>query len=68
MVTSAISFVDLEDYFMKLGQSESDSLNSYSHTPMVKDNNPHNKSTNSYSQIPEESKEDDSLPPAHPDP
>lgn len=51
---------------MKLGQSESDSLNSYSHTPIVKDKM--NKSTNSYSQIPEESKEDDSLLPAHRDP
>lgn len=42
-------------------QEETDSLNSYSNTPNMKERG--GKNDNSYSKIPEESKEDDSLMP-----
>lgn len=40
-------------------QEDTESLNSYTHTPIIKEKA---KNSNSYSRIPEESKEDDSLP------
>ena len=44
---------------MKMSQEQTDSLNSYSNTPNLKEKQP--KCQNSYSKIPEQSKEDDSL-------
>jgi len=58
MLNPSTRFVDLEEYLFKLVQEDTESLNSYSHTPIIKEKAAKN---NSYSRIPEESKEDDSL-------
>ena len=49
MMNTRMKFVELEDYLFKLVQEDTDSLNSYSHTPIVKDKVFKN---NSYSKIP----------------
>ena len=59
MIGQEMKFIELEDYLLRMAQEETDSLNSYSNTPNLKDK--HNRCENSYSKIPEESKEDDSL-------
>ena len=59
MLQPATRFVDLEEYLFKLVQEDTESLNSYSQTPVVREKA---RLPNSYSRIPEESKEDDSLP------
>lgn len=60
MLNRSTRFVDLEEYLFKLVQEDTQSLNSYNHTPIIKEKAV--KNNNSYSRIPEESKEDDSLP------
>jgi hypothetical protein len=59
MLNSNTKFLELEEYLFKLVQEETDSLNSYSNTPLLREKV--TKEANSYSRIPEESKEDDSL-------
>ena len=59
MTNTSTKFVELEEYLFRMVQEETDSLNSYTNTPNLKDN--YAKPDNSYSKIPEESKEEDSL-------
>ena len=59
MTSPATKFIELEEYLFRMVQEETDSLNSYSNTPALKDRQV--KPANSYSKIYEESKEDDSL-------
>lgn len=61
MLKSTTKFIELEEYLFKMVQEETDSLNSYSNTPNLKDKPI--KADNSYSKRREESKEDDSLMP-----
>ena len=59
MINEEMKFIELEDYLLRMAQEETDSLNSYNNTPNLKDKQA--RCENSYSKIPEESKEDDSL-------
>ncbi len=56
MLKTESKFIELEEYLFRMVQEETDSLNSYSNTPNLKEQN--NLRDNSYSKIPEESKED----------
>lgn len=51
MLKAETKFIELEEYLFKMVQEETDSLNSYSNTPNLKDNS--NPRDNSYSKIPE---------------
>jgi hypothetical protein len=50
MLTSGTKFVELEEYLFRMVQEETDSLNSYSNTPNLKERQA--KPDNSYSKIP----------------